>query len=252
MFKNSFFQSISFGPSMTLGVKVLLWINVFIYGSIALGGFGEFTSTVTYQQLFITLFGLHPSSFFQAHTYWQLVTYLFTHQSFLHLVFNMLGLWWFGSEVEKIMGTRRFFQYYFFTGIGAGLASLAMGTSTIGASGAIYGLLLAYGVMFPERVLLLYFIIPIKAKYCVFIFGLIELLATYRSHSNINHAAHLAGIVFGLLWFYVLIRKQTWFARWQEYQKIQKRKKFRVITNVDLQPSVTNSLVDETEGKTIH
>ena len=115
---------------------------------------------------------------------WQLVTYMFLHslQSFWHILFNMLTLWMFGSPVEETWGTRRFLQYYFLCGVGAGVcvvvANLAFGDPyqrVIGASGAIYGLLLAYGMLFPNQEVLFAFLFPIKAKYMVMIFGLMPL-----------------------------------------------------------------------------
>ncbi|MEZ4654750.1 MAG: rhomboid family intramembrane serine protease [Candidatus Eisenbacteria bacterium] len=138
-------------------------------------------------------FGLIPSAVMHGKI-WQLVTYMFLHSTHglpLHLLFNMAFLWMFGSELEGMWGTPRFVKYYFFTGIGAGITqvvvSLIMGGGalmlcpicgspheppTIGASGAIFGLLLAYGMMFPDRPVLLYFLIPIKAKYFVIGLGL--------------------------------------------------------------------------------
>src|ERR1043166_416749 len=112
---------------------------------------------------------------------WQLVTYLFLHSGFFHIFFNMWALWMFGGELERAWGSRRFAFYYFLTGIGAGLTVVLLSpfsiNPTLGASGAIYGLLLAYGLLFPDRMILFFFLFPIPAKYCVMIMGAIELLS---------------------------------------------------------------------------
>jgi membrane associated rhomboid family serine protease len=161
---------------------------------------------------------------------WQLVSYMFLHGSFFHILFNMLALWMFGSELENLWGTRRFVKYYFFTGIGAGITTALINPHsiipTIGASGAIYGLLLAYGVTYPDRPILLYFIVPIKAKYFVVLFGMIELVASFSgSHSGIAHLAHLGGLIFG--WLY--LRGFPGQRAWQRRRREDRMRKFRVV-----------------------
>lgn len=188
----------------------------------------------SYRSLLMSMLSVDPNAIIHHYTLWQLVTYLFVHESFYHFLFNMLGLWWFGSDVERALGSKTFLRYYLFTGIGAGLVSVMMHLPTIGASGSIYGLLLAYGLLFPERVLYLYFIIPIKAKYCVLIFGALELFALMGTTSNINHYAHLGGIFFGLMWFLYWSKKDILISRFREYQKQRKRKRFRVITTKEV------------------
>lgn len=137
---------------------------------------------------------------------WQLVSYLFLHGGLGHIFFNLFALWMFGQAIENLWGTKRFAIYYFLTGIGAGIIQLLVesGRPTIGASGAVYGILLAFGMMFPNRrIMLLFFPYPIKAKYFVAIFGLFELLNGISSTaSDVAHFAHLGGLVFG----FVLIR----------------------------------------------
>jgi membrane associated rhomboid family serine protease len=225
---------LSFGSPWSPVVKVFIILNTLVFLSFFLVGnqinpvFG-----VTYRNLLVSILGVDPSAILQNYTWWQLFTYLFVHESFYHYLFNMLGLWWFGSDVERTVGSKRFLQYYFFTGVGAGLVSVLMGLPTIGASGSIYGLLLAYGLLFPNRVLYLYFVIPIKAKYCVLLFGLIELVALMGTSTMINHYAHLGGIFFGLIWFLYWSKKDTLINTIREYQKRQRRKKFRVISSKD-------------------
>ncbi len=138
---------------------------------------------------------------------WQYATYLFLHGSTWHLLFNMLYLYMFGSIVERRLGTRPFLRYFFVTGIGAGvvwtLAHLghSAGVPTIGASGAIYAVLLAYALLYPNNVVLLFFILPVRAKYLVAV--LIGLEVLYLGSSNMDgvaHLIHLAGAGIGYLY----------------------------------------------------
>lgn len=138
---------------------------------------------------------------------WQLVTYMFLHGNFLHIFFNLFVLWMFGLQIENLWGTKRFVIYYFITGIGAGILHLilaAEGVPTVGASGAVFGILLAFGMMFPNREIMLIFLpIPIKAKYFVIMIGAFELFAGVSGlQTGIAHFAHLGGIVIG----FILIR----------------------------------------------
>lgn len=149
--------------------------------------------------------GLVPSLVVKKYFFWQVVTYMFLHGGFFHLLINMFVLWMFGSELESRWGKNEFLKYYFITGIGAGLVYLATrynsSIPTIGASGAIFGLLLAFGFTFPNRYVYLYFFIPIKAKFLVFIFGGIEFIAAFSgSENNIAHFAHLGGLLVGFLY----------------------------------------------------
>lgn len=135
---------------------------------------------------------------------WQLVTYMFLHAGFGHIIFNLFALWFFGQAIENFWGTKRFVVYYFLTGIGAAILHMlisAGGAPTVGASGAVYGILLAFGMMFPERyIILLIPPIPIKAKYFVLIFGAFELFSgIMRPGSGVAHFAHIGGMVVGFL-----------------------------------------------------
>jgi membrane associated rhomboid family serine protease len=132
---------------------------------------------------------------------------MFMHGGALHVAFNMLALWMFGAELERTWGTRYFLKYYFVTGVGAGVLTVVIALlpfeytqliyqyPTIGASGAIFGVLLAYGLTFPERPIFLYFVFPIPAKYFVLIVGAIS----FFSGGGVAHATHLGGIVVGYL-----------------------------------------------------
>ena len=135
---------------------------------------------------------------------WQLVSYMFLHAGFSHIFFNLFALWMFGQSIENYWGTQRFTVYYFLTGIGAALLHMLVGSGgapTLGASGAVYGILLAFGMMFPERrIMLLFPHIPIKAKYFVAIFGAIELISGFmRTNSGVAHFAHLGGMIVGFI-----------------------------------------------------
>jgi membrane associated rhomboid family serine protease len=176
---------------------------------------------------------------------WQLVTYLFLHSlsSFSHILFNMLTLWMFGAPIEETWGTKRFLQYYFICGIGAGICVVIVDMltgnqyqATIGASGAIYGLLLAFGMLFPNQTVLMSFLFPIKAKYMVMIFGAIAFLSSFQGGSTVSNLAHLGGMIFGFA--YMKSQFGTRIAatsfnfdfqqRWKEYKLQRARKKFKV------------------------
>ena len=212
------------GLGLTEGVKILLiWNGIFflLQQFILKGGIGPLAheatvhvpltgsyETVRYPIVNLErLLGMVPVLIWQKGYLWQLVTYMFLHGGFFHVLFNMFGLWMFGSDIERLWGTRRFLSYYFFTGIGAGIFTLILTPNglvpTIGASGAIYGILLAFAWFFPERRILLYFVFPIPARIFVMIFGGIELLAsiTQQPGGTIAHLAHLGGLVFG--WVYL-------------------------------------------------
>jgi len=198
-----------------------------------------FLATISLNNLGIDLvkiFGLHQfqSNDFRPH---QIITHLFMHGSFTHLFFNMFALWMFGKILENIWGQKKFLIYYMITGVGAAaihlifcqyqiinisnqipdLVNIAIEgkynpsiplskkltqliiTPTVGASGAVFGLLLAFGMLFPNALLYLYFAIPIKAKYFVIGYGLIELYAGISNNpaDNVAHFAHLGGMIFG-------------------------------------------------------
>lgn len=148
---------------------------------------------------------------------WQPLTYMFLHGGFGHLFFNMFALWIFGAELENYWGTKQFTIYYFVCGVGAAFINLLTTIGdpypTVGASGAIYGVLIAFGMMFPERYIFLYFLFPIKAKYFVAGYALIEFMSglgsrSMGSGSNIAHFAHLGGMIIGFL--YITLRRQGW------------------------------------------
>ncbi|MDW8074600.1 MAG: rhomboid family intramembrane serine protease [Bacteroidota bacterium] len=183
-------------------IKILVGINVavFLLDWLVLG-------MLTYRgirldQWIVQLFGLMPIGSEYFFPYWQLITYQFLHGSFWHLFFNMFALWMFGSELDYLWGTRRFLTYYLLAGIGGGVANLIVTNSpTIGASGAVMGILVAYGLTFPDRPVMIFpLFIPIPAKIFVIIYAALDLFSGLTStDSGIAHFAHLGGAVTGFL-----------------------------------------------------
>lgn len=138
---------------------------------------------------------------------WQLLTYGFLHGDIMHIAFNMFALWMFGRELELLMGPQRFLTYYLTCVIGAGVIQLMVAKfqgglyPTIGASGGVFGILLAFGMTFPNRMIMLIFPpIPMRAKYFVVLYGLLELyLGVSGNAPGVAHFAHLGGMLFGFL-----------------------------------------------------
>jgi membrane associated rhomboid family serine protease len=138
---------------------------------------------------------------------WQLLTYMFMHGGFWHLFFNMLALWMFGMELENTWGSRKFLLYYLVCGVGAGLTNLLVApligqsAPTVGASGAVFGVLIAFGMLFPDRPIYLYFLLPVKAKYFIAIYIGLELFYGVTGTSDgVAHFAHLGGAAVGFLY----------------------------------------------------
>jgi membrane associated rhomboid family serine protease len=185
------------GMTWTEVVKFLILTNVTIFAVQELFGLKGFL---------VYNFALIPAALFSG-SLWQIGTYMFLHGGFAHILFNMIALWMFGSALERVWGSKEFLKYYVITGIGGGLCYALFNTGslvpTVGASGAIYGLLLAFGVLFPDEKIYVWGILPIKAKYFVLIFGGIEFLASFNQGSGVAHLAHLGGMAVG----YIYLRK---------------------------------------------
>jgi membrane associated rhomboid family serine protease len=195
-------SSFSFGPGpMSTAMKALIGVNVVVFVAQSAAPF------ITRQ------FGLVPELTLERLQLWQPFTYLFLHGGLLHLLFNMLALWMFGTELERIWGTRYFLKYYAVTGVGAGFltvlfsllpfgfAEQVYGAIIVGASGAIYGLLLAYALYFPDRPIYMYLVFPIPAKYFVMIIGAIAFYSSLGSTGGVANATHLGGLAVG--YFYL-------------------------------------------------
>jgi len=191
-------------------------------------------------QQFINLFALQPLAIKNDFAIWQLVTYMFLHGNLFHIFFNMFTLWMFGCEVERHLGSSKFLQYYLLTGIAGGLLQLAVnwGAPSIiyGASAAIYGVLIAFGLLFPNRTitLLLFFILPIqmKARTMVAIFIGISLVLGFQGQllgggDHVAHFAHLGGAFAG----YFLLRGRSLYSGILRTIAERQRRKREVIEN---------------------
>ncbi len=188
-------------------IKALMVINlsVFIFKLLFVGIY--YVGSTSLSSYFIEYLYLHPvddGSFY----IWQLITYQFIHGGFMHIFFNLFALWMFGVELENLWGGSKFLAFYLLSGIGAGLTQLYIaplfGTPalTIGASGAVFGVLVAFGMTNPNRPIFMFpFFIPIPAKYFVIIYAGIELLMGFGSTDNIAHFAHLGGAATGYILF---------------------------------------------------
>jgi len=196
--------SYAFGPGpVSPAIKALIIANVATF--ILTNVLPAQTSSAV-----VTVFGLRPVNVVHGWI-WQLVTYMFLHGGVAHILFNMLALWMFGTELERLWGTPAFVRYYFITGVAAGVTTIVVAllpfaatarmfyAITIGASGAIYGVLLAYGLTFPDRPIYMYFVFPIPAKYFVMIMGGIELLLSAGDGGGVAHVTHLGGLAAGYL-----------------------------------------------------
>ena len=213
---------ISFGGPLTRAVKTIMisCVVVFLYQLISQG--------ITGRSEINLILGLIPILVWKKFFIWQLFTYAFLHGGIFHLFFNMFALWMFGCELERHWGTRVFVKYALVTGIGAGISTVIVSPNlavpTIGASGLVYGILLAYGLLFPNRLIYLYFLFPIKAKYFVLIFGALELYASWSGSSdNIAHFAHLGGMLFG----FVYLRYHSLLSDLRRYYYQSKRRRLR-------------------------
>jgi membrane associated rhomboid family serine protease len=201
-------------------IKWLLISNALVYLLFGVGGRMFYIGGIPIEYIVNTYFGLMPlgHGFFP----WQLVTYQFLHFDFMHILYNMIfGLWMFGMEVEHVWGAKRFLTFYLVCGIIAGIAQLVLapllepgsvidrfgqGIPTIGASGAVYGVLVAFAMMFPDRYIFIYFLLPVKAKYLIFgliVFGVLSV----GGQGAIANLAHLGGAAAGYAYVLILARR---------------------------------------------
>lgn len=190
-------------------IKALLVSNAvvfamtYLFGMMRIGG----TPLGEYFMQYGALFPLDSGYFLP----WQLFTYMFIHADFSHILFNMLALWMFGLELEHLWGSKKFFTYYTLCGLGGGIAHLIINpllgggmAPLVGASGAIFGLLIAFGLLFPDRPIYLYFFIPMRAKYFIALYIALEFfLLSSGTRDGIGRLAHLGGALVGII--YMLI-----------------------------------------------
>jgi rhomboid family protein len=180
------------------GVKWLLISNVAVFLLTLL--------TALRGNSFVTSwFALVPTEVFPGLQLWRLVTYMFVHGGTMHILWNMLALWMFGKDIESAWGTTRFLKFYFTAGIVAGLCVVVLSyvfrtdPTTVGASGAILAVMVAFGMMYPDVVVFL-LLFPIKAKYFVMIIAAITILGPFEASQGISHFAHLGGLAFGFVY----------------------------------------------------
>ena len=181
------------------------------------------------------IFGLYPPAVLSLEV-WRLFTYMFLHGGLFHLLMNMFVLYMFGSQLEQIWGRRRFVRYYLLCGVGAGLFTLLplpafFDAVHIGASGAVYGLLLAFGLLFPSAQVYVFFFLPMSARHLVILLGFVSLVSSLSATSDgVSHIAHLGGLVVG----YVLLRRDGLISRrpsrlrllWNDFQRRRRRARF--------------------------
>ncbi len=188
---------------MTQAVRAIVYANVAV-----------FVATLVARPEIQNLFGLSPAAVLTQGRIWQLGTYLFVHGDVFHILFNMLAVWMFGVDLERRWGTQAFVRYYAVVGIGAGLCMVVVSllpfaatertyfATTIGASGAVYGLLMAWAIIFPHRTILFFGIFPLTARVFVLIMGVIAFTqAVGQGGGTVAHLAHLGGLAVG--WWYL-------------------------------------------------
>ena len=233
---------LSYKPSLfTDAIKTLISINfaIFILQSIS-----------SSEIMFFSNFGLVPKLVWTQLKIWQPFTYMFFHGDIWHVLINMFVLWMFGSELERAWGKKNFLRFYFITGVGSGLGTMLFGLQStipiVGASGAIYGVLLAYGVMFPNRTVYLYGIIPIKSIWFVIGIGVIAFFSSFNNFTNISHLTHLFGMIIGYLYLKRPIHfRSLWFSVFKkvlEY-RIQSQEK-EISRSVEMERDL-NSILDK-------
>jgi membrane associated rhomboid family serine protease len=189
-------SSFSFGPGpISTALKAIIAINVIMF------------AMTSFVDSLVPRLGLVPTFVLHDAWVWQIATYMFLHGGVFHIAFNMLALWMFGAELERIWGTRYFVKFYLVTGIGAGALTVLISllpfefaqqlqrSIVIGASGAIYGLLLAYAMYFPDRPIYMYFVFPIPAKVFVAIMGAIAFFSSLSEAGGVANATHLGGLL---------------------------------------------------------
>lgn len=203
----SIFRGANPFDQLTRGVRSLVIVNVGMF----------FVQMIFHNSAVEQYLGLTPMLVLTKYWVWQLVTYAFLHGSGWHLFFNMFALWMFGPHIESMWGTKPFLKYYFLCALGAAICQffLAPTSLVLGASGAIYGLLLAFGFLFPDSVIYLFFFFPLRAIQAVMFIALLTLVsAMSTSGGRIAHFAHLGGMLTGFLWF----KLPVWFGQWRLWQ----------------------------------
>jgi membrane associated rhomboid family serine protease len=233
------------GGTVTPVVKFLLIANVAV-----------FVLQLLLPNSVVMLFGLVPYLVWQEFYLWQLLTYQFFHGGLMHLLFNMLALWMFGCDLERRWGSEFFLKYYFVSVLGGAILNVLLAPGqmapSIGASAGIYGILLAYGLLYPNQIIYFYFLFPIKMKYFVMIIGAIALYSSLASgQSGIAHLAHLGGMLFGYFYLRSGNRSERWklYNPWDQWKLYQDRRRLeRLKRRFKLHPGGK----DDDSGPTMH
>jgi membrane associated rhomboid family serine protease len=217
-------------------MKALIAVNVLMFVATT------FAPSLQFQLGLVPMWVVHEKRV------WQLLTYMFIHGGLFHILFNMLALWMFGAELERIWGTRFFLKFYFITGVGAACLTVLLSllplaplqqlyaSDIIGASGAVYGLLLAYALYFPDRPIYMYFVFPIPARIFVLIMGAIAFFTSLSESGGVANATHLGGLLVAYVYLTSLrkgprIQLNPWAEvkyRWVKWRLASARKKFDV------------------------
>lgn len=219
--RKPFRYSYNYAVFWLIGINVLVFIAMRFYGSIPvtmldisnLGITDRFGRVYDHMQLTVSnMFAMMPQAVVKLGTVWSFLTYMFMHGNIQHILFNMLALLIFGMPVERQMGSKEFILFYLTTGILAGIFSFIVYYFTsnpiiplVGASGAVFAVQLAYAIFFPNSIIYIWGIIPLRAPVMVLGFTALELFSSiFRSNSGVAHLTHLAG--FGFAWLYFIIR----------------------------------------------
>ena len=214
---------VRFGPNFTPMIKILIIINASVFIMQLVSGFLNFP--------FINVFfSLNPDRVSNFHIY-QLVSYSFLHGSFMHLVLNMLALWMFGAELEEYWGKKNILIFYLFTAFTGGLLTWAVHFFyhqgiVVGASGAVFGIMCAYALIWPNREVLFMMFFPVKIKYLVFL--IMIPMALLQPDPGIAHMAHLGGALGGILYFFLNRRYRFEFDTAFSWDDFMRRRKFKM------------------------
>ncbi len=238
---NNRYDQISPVPPMTQAIKIIVFLCVGLY-------FFDF-ALIHIKEFYLNEYlGLVPARIKLNLWLWQFVTYIFMHGHPLHLLLNMLILWYFGAELEQRLGTKQFVFFFFLAGVGAGLFNYGINVlfndpakslnPIVGASGAIYGILAAYALFFGNRYFLVFFVFPMKAKYFVLVMAGIELITGVQSSTqdNVAHFAHIGGMVVGGAYIYLRYINPPGGGGWggkskKEMERERLKKQFTLIVN---------------------
>ena len=178
------------------GVKLILSINIIIFILVEISGI---------QYEIFKIFGLVPADIITSLKIWQPLTYLFLHSGLVHILINMFVLWMFGRDLEYLWGKYSFVKYFILTGVGSGIITIIFDSTSqipvVGASGAVYGVLMAYALSYPNRIVYLYGLFPVKVKYMISFLGVAAFFASISNmQSTISHLTHLSGMLIGLIY----------------------------------------------------